>query len=273
MVDLQLDVLDEAQAKKELGFHRLTEWDLTRVILDNTRDIHHVENRLLLLSALEDLNDIRTHRMQAFSWDIVQRVEGGAMEFVFTKQFFGLNVLEVTRITWSNDMQLKCFRKVKAETRRLQVIQHMNPNAFVFVRDVASPSQISIFRSVFVRFLVEATREFPLDWRGADTAHKVTGTGYVLGTHSVSTDAGQRLSEEELSGKLAWADLTLSIGVFDVVDPVTGEISQYVRWAGRTDYCSDEHAQRNASDTLQGMLRWEMLVIVPVLNLVSLNLD
>ncbi|KAL3664646.1 hypothetical protein V7S43_010395 [Phytophthora oleae] len=41
---LQLDTVDEAQAEEELGVHSMTEWDLTRTILDNKRDIHHVEN-------------------------------------------------------------------------------------------------------------------------------------------------------------------------------------------------------------------------------------
>ncbi|KAG3129813.1 hypothetical protein PI126_g20780 [Phytophthora idaei] len=66
----QLDTVDEVQAEEELEFHPLTEWDLTRTILHNKRNIHHVENRLNPPSGLVDK---RTHRMQAFGWDIIRR--------------------------------------------------------------------------------------------------------------------------------------------------------------------------------------------------------
>ncbi|EEY60842.1 uncharacterized protein PITG_13587 [Phytophthora infestans T30-4] len=82
-VDVPLDTVDEVQAEEELGFHPLTEWDLTRTILDNKRDIRHVESRLNPPSGLVDKP---THRMQAFGWDIIQRVEGSVMEFVFLKK-------------------------------------------------------------------------------------------------------------------------------------------------------------------------------------------
>ncbi|KAG2778115.1 hypothetical protein PC129_g15162 [Phytophthora cactorum] len=52
------------------------------------------------------------------------------------------------------------FKTVKAETSRLEILPILNSNAYVFVRDVDSPSDISIFRSVFVHFLVEATKQF-----------------------------------------------------------------------------------------------------------------
>ncbi|KAG3005127.1 hypothetical protein PC121_g18379 [Phytophthora cactorum] len=194
------------------------------------------------------------------------------MEFVFTKKFSDLKVHEILQTKLSTDMELERSRKIKAETRRLQVIQWMGPNAFVFVHDVSSTGDIAVFWSVVARFLIEDTRDFPLN--GSDLEDKtsglVKGTGYILGTNSVNTDKAQHLSEEALAGKLAWADVALSVGIYDVVDPVSCETCQYVRWAGRTDYCSEEHAQRNASDTLQCMLRWEMLVIAPALNLVSI---
>ncbi|EEY60840.1 uncharacterized protein PITG_13584 [Phytophthora infestans T30-4] len=278
---MNFDVLDDAQAEKELGFHRLTDWDFTRIILDNKRNIHHVESRLLQPS-----NITHTHRMQAFGWDMNQTIDCGVMEFVFTKQFSGLNVYDILRTTLVNDLELERSRKIKAETLRLQVIQEMAPNAFVVVHDVSSTGDVNVFRSVVARFLIEDTRDFPLSRSDLDdnistecrlnrsnledNSGVVTGRGCVLGTHSVTTDKAQRLSDEELSGKLVWADVALSVGIYDVIDSITGETCQYVRWAGRTDYSSEEHAQRNASDTVQCMLRWEMLVIAPALNLVSI---
>ncbi|GMF13987.1 unnamed protein product [Phytophthora lilii] len=239
VVDLSVQSIDEVQAAEELGFQLLSEWDLTRTILDNKRDIHHVETRLLLDP---ELDDARMHRMEAFGWDIVQRVEGGIMEFVCTKAFCGLNVHDIMQKTWSNGMSLAEFKKVKAETRRLQTLQQLIPNAYVLVRDVGSPSDISIFRSVFARFLIEATKELDAP---------LTSSGYLLGRQSVSTHSPRCLLAEESRGGLAWADLSLAIEAFDIVNVITGERYQQVRWIGRTDYCSEEHALRNASDTLQ----------------------
>ncbi|KAL4163965.1 hypothetical protein KRP22_004589 [Phytophthora ramorum] len=292
---MQLDRLDDYEAAQVFGFHPLTELDLTRVILDNNRAMGRVQNRLLLPSSLDGAGRTRTRRMQTFGWDIVQRVEGSVMECVFTKKFTGLNVAELMQKTWANDMRLDRFKKVKCETSRLEVLQQINPNAYVLGRDVISPTDdISTFRSVFVRFLIETSRKIPTSSESMATPTYVDAsspstpplspssdsecdepmleaTGYVLGTQSVDIDGSHLQDESDCN--LAWAHLSLSIEFLDVVNPVTGEEYQQLRWTGRTDYRGEEHAHRNAADTLQGMLRWELLTIAPAVNLVSLSLE
>ncbi|RLN94913.1 hypothetical protein BBJ28_00016719 [Nothophytophthora sp. Chile5] len=293
---MQLDRLDEFEAAQVFGFHPLTELDLTSVILENNRAMSRVQNRLLIPSTLDTQGRTRTRRMQTFGWDIVQRVEGSVMECVFTKKFTGLNVAELMQKTWANDMRLDQFKKVKCETRRLEVLQQVNPNAYVLGRDVASPTDISTFRSVFVRFLIETSRKMPASSESMSSPTFVDAsapstpplspdsdceaeelmleaTGYVLGTQSVNTDCSGHSEDVKAGGDLAWADLSLSIEFLNVVNPATREEYQQLRWTGRTDYCGEEHAHRNAADTLQGMLRWEMLTIAPALNLVSLSLE
>ncbi|EEY63409.1 uncharacterized protein PITG_15129 [Phytophthora infestans T30-4] len=290
---MQLDRIDEYEAAQVFGFHPLTELDLTRVILDNNRTMGRVQNRLLLPSLNGEAR--RTKRLQTFGWDIVQRVEGSVMECVFTKKFQGLNVAELMQKTWANDMRLDRFKKVKCETSRLEVLQQINPNAYVLGRDVVSPTNdISTFRSVFVRFLIETSKQLPANSGSMATPTYVDAscpstppmspisdleteepmleaTGYVLGTQSVDVN-GSHLQDEFID-KLAWAHLSLSIEFLNVINPATGEEYQQLRWTGRTDYRGEEHAHRNAGDTLQGMLRWELLTIAPALNLVSLSLE
>ncbi|KAL4140656.1 hypothetical protein PRNP1_014937 [Phytophthora ramorum] len=292
---MQLDRLDDYEAAQVFGFHPLTELDLTRVILDNNRAMGRVQNRLLLPSSLDGAGRTRTRRMQTFGWDIVQRVEGSVMECVFTKKFTGLNVAELMQKTWANDMRLDRFKKVKCETSRLEVLQQINPNAYVLGRDVISPTDdISTFRSVFVRFLIETSRKIPTSSESMATPTYVDAsspstpplspssdsecdepmleaTGYVLGTQSVDIDGSHLQDESDCN--LAWAHLSLSIEFLNVANPVTGEEYQQLRWTGRTDYRGEEHAHRNAADTLQGMLRWELLTIAPAVNLVSLSLE
>ncbi|POM73627.1 Hypothetical protein PHPALM_9509 [Phytophthora palmivora] len=204
---MQLDRLDEYEAAQVFGFHPLTELDLTRVILDNNRTMSRVQNR----------------------------VEGSVMECVFTKKFKGLNVAELMQKTWANDMRLDRFKKVKC-------------------RDVISPTDdISTFRSVFVRFLIETSRKIPANMESMATPTYVDAsspstppmspnsdseseesmleaTGYVLGTQSVDIN-GSHL-QDDTDEKLAWAHLSLSIEFLNVVNPVTREEYQQLRWTG-----------------------------------------
>ncbi|GMF31405.1 unnamed protein product [Phytophthora lilii] len=294
---MQLDRLDEYEAAQVFGFRPLTELDLTRFILDNNRTMGRVQNRLLSPSSLTGEGRTRPRRMQVFGWDVVQKVEGSVMECVFTKKFKGLNVAELMQKTWANDMRLDRFKKVKCETSRLEVLQQINPNAYVLGRDVISPTDdISTFRSVFVRFLIETSRRIPASTESISTPTYVDAscpstpplspgsdsecedpmleaTGYVLGTQSVDVGGSHLQEDGEHDDKLAWAHLSLSIEFLNVVNPATGEEYQQLRWTGRTDYRGEEHAHRNAGDTLQGMLRWELLTIAPALNLVSLSLE
>ncbi|ETP09426.1 hypothetical protein F441_14710 [Phytophthora nicotianae CJ01A1] len=291
---MRLDERDQFEAREEFGFHPLTDLGLTQVILENRRTISRVQSRLLVPSSFDTDDGARTRRMQVFGWDMVQRVHGNIMECVFTKTFRGLNVAQLMQKTWANDMRLGEFKKVKGETSRLEVLQQVNPNAYVLVRDVMSPTEdISTFRSVFVRFLIETSKKIPLSrasstptcidasapstppqYADSDSDSEelmLDASGYVLGTQSIDTDYSRNPREEDIRNKVAWAHLSLSIDFLNVVNPVTGEEYQQLRWSGRTDYCGPEHAHRNASDMMQGMLRWERLVIAPVLNLVSIE--
>eukprot|EP00644_Phytophthora_capsici_P001586 jgi/Phyca11/129096/e_gw1.81.116.1 len=228
---MKLDKLSEFEAAEEFGFHALDDLGLTQVIMENSRTISRVQSRLLVPSSSDSDNGARTRRVQTFGWNMVQRVQGNIMECVFIKRFYGLNVAQLMQKTWANDMRLGEYKKVKGETCRLEVLQQVNPNAYVVGRDVMSPTEdIATFRSVHPR-------------------------------------------QEDIRRKVAWAHISLSIEFLNVVNPITHEEYQQLCWSGRTNYCGPEHAQRNASDMMQGLLRWEMLVISPALNLVSLSIE
>ncbi|CAH0488472.1 unnamed protein product [Peronospora farinosa] len=267
---MQLERLDAYEAAQVFGFYKLTELDLTQVILDNNWTMGRVQNKLLIHNP--DAEGRKTRRMQTFGWDIVQRVDGSIMECVFTKIYTGLNVIELMQKTWVNDMRLDRFKKVKCETSRLEVLQQINPNAYVLGRDVTKtiPASADLMATpTYIDAPSTSPMSYSLDSEVDDTMLEVTG--YVLGTQSVDINGSH--CRDETDEKLAWAHLSLSIEFLNVVNPVTGEEYQQLRWTGRTNYCGEEHAHRNASDTLQGMLRWELLTIAPALNLVSLSQD
>ncbi|CAI5746990.1 unnamed protein product [Peronospora destructor] len=238
-VRIELERLDAYEAIQVFGFYKLTKLDLAQVILNNSRTMGCVQDKLLL--PILDGEGRKTRRMQTFGWDIVQRMDGSIMECVFTKKFTGLNVTELMQKTWVNDMRLKQFKKVKCETSRLEVLQQINPNAYVLGRDVISPTDdITTFRSVFVRFLIETSRKIPANADLMATPTYVDAslpstppmssnsdsevdntiliiTGYVLGTQSVDVNGSH--CQDETDEKLAWAHLSLSIEFLNVVNP------------------------------------------------------
>jgi len=216
-----------------------------RMQLDELRTIARVQSRLLVPSSSDTDDGAWTRRMQTFGWDMVQRVHGNVMECVFTKTFRGLNVAQLMQKTWANDMRLGEFKKVKGETSRLEVLQQVNPNAYVLCRDVMSPTDdISTFRSVFVRFLIETSEKIPasqsesastcIDASAPTTPPQyadsesdcdevlLSATGYVLGTQSVETDFSRRPRDEDVAIKLAWAHVSLSIEFLNVLSPRHG---------------------------------------------------
>ncbi|KAG6616139.1 CAP-Gly domain-containing linker protein 2 [Phytophthora cinnamomi] len=289
VLHMRLDQRDQLDAAMEFGFHPISDLRLTQLILENSRTVSRVQSRLLVPSSLDTAGGARTRRIHSFGWDMIQRVHGNIMECVFTKKFSGLNVAQLMQKTWANDMKLGGFKKVKGETNRLEVLQQVNPNAYVLVRDAKSPTvDISIFRSVFVRFLIETSKRIsvsagtsvptgidatapstPPAWDSESEEIMLEATGYVLGTQSFDTDFSRSPREEDVRNKVAWAHLSLSIEFLNVVNPVTGEEYQQLRWSGLTDHCGPEHARRNMSDMMQGVLRWELLVIAPAVRLVS----
>jgi hypothetical protein len=293
---LPLNTMDPDTARSIFGFLPLTEADVTALILDNSHQMHTIRTQL---ESLQHTSDSHLSARQVFGWDVVQRVtQSGVMEFMFTKRFSGLSASDIMHGTWANDMELEKFRKVKCDVKRLEVLQEANANAYILGRDVRAPDNSTVFRSVFLRYLIETTQTLPNPRNkqctqlgsGSESEEKdapvLKASGFILGTQSVNRDWSQPgdvlFNVPMLPGvgptgfddheKLVWADLALSIEFLDVEDPETGETYQRVRWMGRTDYKDSADALRNATDTLTGCLRWELLMISPALNLVSLQL-
>lgn len=281
---LPVAIMDPDEARSVFGYLPLLDTDVTGFIFDNSHQMHLVQAQL---AAGLRLGDRHVYSRQVFGWEVIQSVHAGVMEFSFTKKFTSLSVREAAHKTWTNDMELEKFRKVKFDVKRLEVLQEVSPNAYVLGRDVRAPDKKSLFRSVFMRFLIETQQKLPNPLAQGpedDDTPPLNAKGYILGTHSTNRDwsrpspTGPTLPGPGPTGlepdeELVWADLALTIEFLDVKNPATGETYQQIRWAGRTDYKDNADALRNAADTLTGCLRWELLMIAPALNLVSLRLS
>lgn len=248
------------------GFSPLSEETVKDVILDSTRQVQDVQNELLRNQFIKSPCD----RLTIFGWDIRRRMEGNEMEFAFVKRFPNASAYQIMKKTWDADLKLDRFRKIKSETRRLDILQHANANTYVLGRDVRFPDDRSVFRTVYLRFRMETSSEVPSSPSGG-VSHPLCKNGYVIGTQSINPPLAPgelpMLPSIEDHERLVWADMTLWMEFFNVTDATSGKDCCEVRWTGKTNYKSETQAYRSAADTLLGLLRWEALAIAPVLTI------
>lgn len=248
------------------GFSPLSEEAVKDVILDSTRQVQDVQNELLRNQFIKSPRD----RLTVFGWDIRRRMEGNEMEFAFVKRFANASAYQIMKKTWDADLKLDRFRKIKSETRRLDILQRANANTYVLGRDVRFPDDRSVFRTVYLRFRMETSSELPSSPSGG-VSHPLCKNGYVIGTQSINPPLAPGelpiLPSIEDHERLVWADMTLWMEFFNVTDAASGKDCCEVRWTGKTNYKSETQAYRSAADTLLGLLRWEALAIAPVLTI------
>ncbi|CAI5709465.1 unnamed protein product [Peronospora farinosa] len=291
----KLKMMNEQEAESVFGFHPFTERDVKDVILQNTKSVKRVQHQLLSSNNRKlsgDKYDIRADEevtdevfgsidhSELFGWDLRRRVRGSDMEFVFTKRFKKLSVLEIMQKSWVNGMHLKGAQMVKYDIQRLEMLQEVNTNAYVLGRDVRSPDESPVFRTTLLRYRMEMTGTVPLNGslladEGIKTSSNLRATGFVIGTQSLNpadTSGAKLLPERagiEPSAPLVWAELAYSIEIVQVSDRITGE-DKYVqvRWSGKNNYGSTFDAHRNAADMVTTLLRWEFGTIAPAIQLI-----
>ncbi|CAI5729835.1 hypothetical protein KXD40_009347 [Peronospora effusa] len=291
----KLKMMNEQEAESVFGFHPFTERDVKDVILQNTKSVKRVQHQLLSSNNRKlsgDKYDIRADeevtdevfgsidQSELFGWDLRRRVRGSDMEFVFTKRFKKLSVLEIMQKSWVNGMHLKGAQMVKYDIQRLEMLQEVNTNAYVLGRDVRSPDESPVFRTTLLRYRMEMTGTVPLNGslladEEIKTNSNLRATGFVIGTQSLNpadTSGAKLLPERagiEPSAPLVWAELAYSIEIVQVSDRITGE-DKYVqvRWSGKNNYGSTFDAHRNAADMVTTLLRWEFGTIAPAIQLI-----
>ncbi|CAI5725522.1 unnamed protein product [Peronospora destructor] len=267
----KLEMMNEQEAESVFGFHPFTERDVKDVILQNTKIDRHV------LGSID--------QSELFGWDLRRRVRGSDMEFVFTKRFKTLSVLEILQKSWVNGMHLEGAQRVKYDIQRLEMLQEVSTNAYVLGRDVRSPDELPVFRTMLLRYRMETTGTVPLNGslltdEEIETNSNLRATGFVIGTQSLNpadTSGAKLLPERagiEPSAPLVWAELAQSIEILQVSDRVTGE-DKYVqvRWSGKNNYGSTFDAHRNATDVVTTLLRWEFGTIAPAIQLIPSSED
>uniref|UniRef100_K3WXD7 BZIP domain-containing protein n=1 Tax=Globisporangium ultimum (strain ATCC 200006 / CBS 805.95 / DAOM BR144) TaxID=431595 RepID=K3WXD7_GLOUD len=269
------NALTQEEMKAIFGFMALCDHDVKDVILDSTKQVQGVQNRLLDDLVNQQYVSSPRDRLSVLGWDVRRRMDGHEMEFAFVKRFPNVSAYSVMKKTWDADLKLDRFKKIKSETRRLDILQQVSANTYVLGRDVCFPDDNLVFRTVYLRFRMETSSELPPYTAVQSGSQPLCKNGYVIGTQSINPGAGEDGDKEfqpslpciEDHEKLVWADMTLWMEFFDVCDPGSGHNVCEVRWTGKTNYKSERHAYRSAADTLMGLLRWEALAIKPVVSI------
>lgn len=243
----QAQQLELEITRRAFGFRPMSNDCVERVICQSTEIVRDVHARLLGMA-------VASPPLYVFGWRLDRSIRGTELEFVLQKQFVNVSALELMTKTWEDETRLSAYKRVKADTRRLEVLQRVHSDAIVVGRDVKHEDDKPVFRTVFLRFRMALGS-------GGDSPK-----GYVLGTQSMN-HPGVYVNVDGTDEPVVWVDMTFWTEFFAETHPVTGEECCRVRWTGKTDYKSEAHAYRNAADVLSGILRWERLNVAPVLSI------
>jgi hypothetical protein len=279
-IALHVDAMDAHEAETLFHFSPLNADGISRVIIDNAHQAQQIRSSLL---ASADTNDPHVRRSSMLGWDVIQRIRGTYFENVYTKTFTDLDVGQAGQNMWMNDMFMDTFRVILYNLQRLETLQRVDTNGYILGRDVKQPDGNTVFRSVFLRFRTQVTREI-----ANGSSPPLRATGFVIGSHSITrdwssptslppyrsyhpADGGDRPAGIRDGEALEWADFVYTTEFLTIEDPVTGETRHQIQWTGCSDFKSRSEAMRSASDGLTVCLRTEMLMFRPAFQLQTIS--
>ncbi|GLD97922.1 hypothetical protein PINS_up006619 [Pythium insidiosum] len=189
-----------------------------------------------------------------FGWHTRRKIdpETNEMHFEISK-VFALSADEMTERIWTHSLDLETFRRKGHEMRirRLERLQVVSDNVFVLVREIEHPRDpMIVFR----------THLFVFRMRRGDT--------WVIGQQSINPTVPPppppMEEQDEPSVRVIWADMFAFVEIRPL-DESTCE----VRWRGRTNYKSVQHAAENAVRFLTSIIRWEADLMGPLFRLLA----
>ncbi|DBA03078.1 TPA: hypothetical protein N0F65_003325 [Lagenidium giganteum] len=201
-----------------------------------------------------DSND--SIRMELFGWDTHRRAMGQYLHISSTKLFRNHRALDVMTRTWNNEMRFVSYRNAKqAASQRQHFMRKYNDDAYMFARDSPDPEG-NVVRMGYVRFRL----------------HEPDDT-YVVATQSVKPELCTFVANPHKHR--VWAHELCQWQFFKpVIEQVMGDdgVEQLVehcevRVMGRIAFGDLSNSDRNALETILGLLRWENINIGPMLTL------
>lgn len=145
---------------------------------------------------------------------------------------------------------------------QLRILQHVNEDTIVALRDTVSPDNATLYRCVYLLFRVRTRSGFIICSRSID--HVVVGPKDAL---AKTTKDGRAIQWVHLFGwfvfdQLGYADPTAPTRLFH-------ETGAQVEYGGSMNYGDASHVPMLALDTLSVVSRWEGFMVSPVFKLPS----
>ncbi|KAJ0393329.1 hypothetical protein P43SY_002892 [Pythium insidiosum] len=185
-----------------------------------------------------------------FGWHTRRHINPATNEMHFEiSKVFPVSADEMTERSWTSSLDLEAFRRKGHEMRirRLERLQVVSDNVLVLVREIEHPVDPTVvFRTHFLAFRM----------RRGDT--------WVIGQQSINPVAPQPPETAPTAERVVWVDVFAGVEVRPL-DEATCE----VRWRGRTNYKSLQHAAENAVRFLTSVVRWEADLMGPLFRLLS----
>ncbi|KAG7400454.1 hypothetical protein PHYBOEH_005829 [Phytophthora boehmeriae] len=230
--------------RKQIGYKPLAFEDSTTLVNETYRSIlaFSLSGRALSTGA------------NIMGWEDKRLLDGTSLKFSLRKRFPGQNALRLMASTWQCLSDPECSDTKFRGLMTLRVLQRVNDDTIVAMRDSQSEDGAKIYRCVYILFRVR------------------TRKGFLICVQSI---APERLTDPALNccsheGKpVQWVEMS-SWFVFEHADG--GACSEeegcaHVEYGGCMDNGDNESVALLAMNTLSIVLRWETTMVGPLFTL------
>jgi hypothetical protein len=185
---------------------------------------------------------------RVMGWEDRRLVDGTSIKFSLRKTFQDHAAYDFLTKTWMCFSDPDCVEKKFKGAIKLYVLQRINPDTLVILRDVTDPVEEKIFRCAYLLFRVRTIRGFIICVRSLDSLKDTC----------------------QFEKTIQWVDM-FTWFVFNrqgvLEDSIYHETAAEVEYGGRVNYGSDTQLSGLAIEVLNTALRWESFMVAPVFKL------
>uniref|UniRef100_K3WP60 BZIP domain-containing protein n=1 Tax=Globisporangium ultimum (strain ATCC 200006 / CBS 805.95 / DAOM BR144) TaxID=431595 RepID=K3WP60_GLOUD len=191
---------------------------------------------------------------RVMGWEDKRLMDGSTIKFSLRKKFMGQKANELMTKTWMCLSDPDCADEKFRGLLTLRILQHVNDDTIIALRDTVSPDNSTVFRCVYLLFRVRTRAGFIICSRSIN--HACVGAGDQV-TH---TKDGKVIHWVNLFGWFVFDQL----GYADHSSSVFHETGAQLEYGGSMNYGDASHLPALAMDTLSIVSRWESFMIPPV---------
>ena len=232
-------------ARKEVGFTPLAPLDAKRLSAETVDDIlgFTLSGRAVSTGA------------HVLGWQDRRVIDHTAVSFSLRKPFPSRSCFDLMVKTWQCFSDPVCAHEKFRGLMELRILQHVNDDTMIAMRDTLSSDGNKVYRFVYMLFRMRTTRGFLIGVKSIDD------------TQFVNEKAKHRLTRD--GKEIQWVDMS-GWFLFDRQGYVQQPNSAFVEtgaemeYGGKMDYGDVGHTMTLAMNTLSLVLRWESFMIGPI---------